>query len=118
MFTHQTFLAHQAWDSLSQATLANCWLKSDILPLLHKNPASSELWKIAIITSLQMDEIEMALEEQTPTSKVEVALDEEEQHSHPVVIESNTDLDDDINEAALDEEEQHSHPVVTESNRS
>ena len=30
------FLAHQAWDSLSQATLANCWLKSDILPLLHK----------------------------------------------------------------------------------
>ena len=26
---------HQAWDSLSQDTLANCWLKADILPLLH-----------------------------------------------------------------------------------
>ena len=25
-------LVHQAWDSLSQATLANCWLKDDILP--------------------------------------------------------------------------------------
>ena len=36
----------------------------------------------------------MALEEQTP-NKVEAALDEEEQHS---LIESNTDLDDDINE--------------------
>ena len=31
----------------------------------------------------------MALEEQTP-SEVEVALDEEQQQSHPVVIESNT----------------------------
>ena len=28
-------LAHQAWDSLTQATLANCWLKADILPPLH-----------------------------------------------------------------------------------
>ena len=27
-------LAHQAWDSLTQATLANCWL-ADILPPLH-----------------------------------------------------------------------------------
>ena len=26
---------HQAWDSLNQATLANCWLKADIIPLLH-----------------------------------------------------------------------------------
>ena len=41
--------------------------------------------------------VEMALEEQT-SNKVEAALDAEEQHSHPVVIESNTDLDDDINE--------------------
>ena len=43
-----------------------------------------------------MGEIEMALEEQIP-SKVEVALDKEQQHGHLVVIESNTDLDD-INE--------------------
>ncbi len=29
-------LVHQAWESsLSQATLAHCWLKADILPLLH-----------------------------------------------------------------------------------
>ena len=28
-------LVYQAWDSLTQATLANCWLKADILPLLH-----------------------------------------------------------------------------------
>ncbi len=28
-------LAYEAWDSLTQATIANCWLKSDILPLLH-----------------------------------------------------------------------------------
>ena len=39
----------------------------------------------------------MALEEQTP-NEVEADLDEKQQHSHPVVIESNTDLDDDINE--------------------
>ena len=39
----------------------------------------------------------MALEEQTP-NEVETDLDEEQQHSHPVVIETNTDLDDDINE--------------------
>ena len=28
-------LVHRAWDSLSQATLANYWLKADILPLLY-----------------------------------------------------------------------------------
>ena len=28
-------LAYQAWDSLTQATLANCRLKADILPPLH-----------------------------------------------------------------------------------
>ena len=39
----------------------------------------------------------MALEKQMP-SEVEADLDVEQQHSHPVVIESNTDLDDDINE--------------------
>ena len=31
-------LVREAWDSLSQATLANCWLKADILPLLHTTP--------------------------------------------------------------------------------
>ena len=30
-----TFLVHQAWNSLTLATLARCWLKADILPLLH-----------------------------------------------------------------------------------
>ncbi len=28
-------LAYEAWDSLTQATIAICWLKYDILPLLH-----------------------------------------------------------------------------------
>ncbi len=28
-------LAYEAWDSLTQATVANCWLKANILPLQH-----------------------------------------------------------------------------------
>lgn len=28
-------LAHEGWNSMTQSTIANCWLKADILPLLH-----------------------------------------------------------------------------------
>ena len=42
--------------------------------------------------------LKMALEEQM-LNEVEAALDEEQQHSDPVVTESNTDLNDDIKNA-------------------
>ncbi len=28
-------LAYEAWDSLTQATVANCWFRANILPLQH-----------------------------------------------------------------------------------
>ncbi len=28
-------LAYEAWDSLTQVTVANCWLRANILPLQH-----------------------------------------------------------------------------------
>ena len=36
-------LAHEAWEDLSQVTVVNCWLKSNILPQVH---IFSSLWEL------------------------------------------------------------------------